>query len=238
MANTLEQIRAAFAPLKKLSDVEQTFEMEGVKFTLARIPPLQEVEVLKFVDPQAEGTSAILATTDAYRHALLSYAIVQINDLDLRASDVDTGERTLEGRAITQAKPDVVRQIVESLDRDLTVAMMARYGEMMEHQGIKIRKATVWNPVELDLEIEFLKTRIEELEAKKESALALARESNPVLAQAQQGVTYFQQTKRPPAPLTEPEETESGSFQDAEEVLPSRVAPHVAARARGLRESP
>jgi hypothetical protein len=229
---TFDQIRQALNPIRKLVDQEAHFEIEGVAFTLTRITPVQEIEVIRAFDNPSETTADTLATQDRYRNTLLGYSIVQIGSVDLRADEVDTGDRTPEGKPIRQPKVDAVRQILETLDRNIGIALQARYGEMMEQQEIRVRKATNWNPQDLDIEIGYLKTRIEELEHKKEAVLQVEKERNPVLTAAQQGVAYFRQA-RPPVPLDEPEDQES-SFQDVE----PNPAPRVAARAVGLRENP
>lgn len=227
---TIDQIRKALAPIRKLVDQETVYEIEGVSFTLARIAPNLEPEVLKEMNTQSDTPAEILASTDRYRNALLSHAIIQIGDVDLRHPEIDTGDRTPEGKVIYQAKTEVVRQILEPLDRNIGLALMARYGDMMERQEIRVRKATTWNPQDLDIEIQYLETRIEELKQRKEAVFQTERERNPVLTQAQQGVAYYRQPEPPKVNLDVDEPMES-SFQDA-------PVPHVAARAVGLRENP
>ena len=170
----LSQLQKAFEPLTKLSQAEAKVEVAGVDVYLRLLSPDEELECQQeaqslFSDDEEEDVDDIARTKaiqflDTFRLGVLSRAIVQIGDNDLRGvSVVETGEVLDNGVSIKVTKVQAVRTIVESFPRSIQVRLMQEFHILTESVSQVVEKAIIGEYSASEAEIEDLENRIKEI---------------------------------------------------------------------------
>lgn len=189
----IEALEQALASIEAVGHEELTFQVggdEGVTVTLCLVAPEEEVEVQRYaqeaIDAGEDGNAAkdaAMEFLDRWKYGLLSYAIVQIDNLDFRDVEyVETGETLDNGKAIRKPKHVVVRNLIRKLwKRPILNRVFHKYTELQERAESKAEKVIEYTPSELGAEIERLEERLAALKAEQE-AQQQAKE-DPVSAQ-------------------------------------------------------
>jgi len=137
----------ALAPLRDVGNDELTFEVEDGdvtnEITVRPLLPPEETLVQRQAQSALEGKTdnkgnvdryAMLDFFDLFRRETLAYAIVQVNDLDLRDVEyVATGEKTKTGKAVRVPKHVALRKLLAKWSRPMIMAAFTKYGELLTH---------------------------------------------------------------------------------------------------------
>ena len=178
--NTLKQ---ALAPLTKWGQEELSFEVEGVQVALRPLLPSEELECQKFAiktlqeDLQQEGLGEEDQITrmsqmkyfDDYRAVVLSYAIVQIGDTNLRKEkSVETGE-VVEGVRVRVPLHVAMRKIIsESWSRGMIAIAFSKYGDLVTRIAEKADRIVKESVSDMDAEIQRVEARLKFLREERE----------------------------------------------------------------------
>lgn len=177
MQIAFEALEKALAPIEKIGQGEKTFPVGSCPVTVRVLTPEEEVEVQQYSN-EALGSGESMSSTAAYlerfKVAVLSHAICQVGDQDLRDVDfVETGEKLENGQAIKVTKLMAIRKLILRWTGSIRIALFKKYGELLIEVESRAEKAVSFEPSDLEAEIERLEKRMEELKAEKE------RRSNP-----------------------------------------------------------
>ena len=190
---SLDLLREAMQPLIEVGKDEIEFDAFGTTVALRPLLPKEEVLVQRAAaivveqnrrfeeslrektggEDTAETDSMTRASAldyfDRFRVEVISHALVQVGDLDLRGVDfVATGETLPNGNPVKVAKPVALRPLVENWSRAMISLVFAKYGELMDTLNKTADEVVEDTPADLDSEIERLETRL--AEAKLERA--------------------------------------------------------------------
>lgn len=179
---SLEQV------LSKVSQIgkgELPFEIDGTRIVLRVTDPDEDVEAQTWARAGVEGIDDAarreITFRNLLRRAILGFAIVQIDNLDLRGVDrIDTGERLPDGTPIMLPRSTALRKIVEGWSNTLQVAVFQKYNELYQRVDRDAFARIKFMPGYLDGEIEVLKKRLATLEAEKANEERLG--TNPIAA--------------------------------------------------------
>ena len=175
MAVSLDLLRAAVQPIIALTEDEIAFEVEGVHLSLRPMTPKEELAVQRVLtdvsDTEDEDEQFnVMEYFTQFRVETLSYAIVEINGIDLRnETTIATGETTPDGKPIRVAKNIALRGIVEKWPRQVVTLAFTKYGEVVRRSTARVEKFIDKNESDLDSEIERLETRLKQLQQERAS---------------------------------------------------------------------
>ena len=182
----LQSLRTVLAPLTAFGADEFTFDVEGTEVTLRALLPWEEVAVqehsaLVVADSTEEGEdSDILSRAtavhffDKFRIEVISYALVQIGDTDLRnMKTVETGEKLDNGVAVKVTKQVALRKIItESWSRGMITITFSKLGDLVSQIAEKADKVARESVADLDAEISRLDNRLVALREERERRAA------------------------------------------------------------------
>jgi len=178
MSIDISVLEAALAPLEEVGQGEVTFPVNGVDVTLRMVLPEQEIEVQRHAVQVFEegGTTedrhSVLDYADRLKRGVLSYALVQIGDIDLRDVDrIETGEETPKGKPITEARHEVMRRLVAKWTRPILTNVFAKYVEMSKKVSDKADEVITFEPSDLQTEIERTEERLKDLKEEMEESI-------------------------------------------------------------------
>ncbi len=178
MTINLEALEQAFAAVEEIGKGETTFDVGGTPITLRVILPTEETAVQEWAsvelpnedDSDEEAGASVFKFLDRFKLGTLSYAVVQMGDLDLRGVDfVPTGETLPNDKAVKVPRHEAVRKFVARWSSTIRDGVFKKYGEMVEEVGAKAEKAIEFKPSDFDGEIERLQARIKELHVQAEA---------------------------------------------------------------------
>lgn len=187
---SLSHLKQALAPLETFGKNEHTFQMNGLDITIRPMLPIEEISVQKYASSVLEESKSnnvdlesdqnmtratALDYFDRFRVEVLSYAIVQIGDLNLRnEKTVATGEMLDNGVEVKVPKQQALRQLIlESWSRGaLTIAFEA-YGELVQSIQNDLEEITKKTAEDLDLEISRLEDKLNELKSERQKRTEL-----------------------------------------------------------------
>lgn len=172
----LKTLELAFAPIQEIGEGELLFEAEGFTLVVRTLIPDEEVECARYASEAVpEGTtdpSSAIDYVDRYRRAVLSYALVQIGDTDLRGVRViATGETLSNGKPKSIPKHEAVRQLLQAWSKPLLARCLSQFHHLINEVEKRVRDAIQYTPSDIDAEIEALQERIQTLKAEKEEQL-------------------------------------------------------------------
>lgn len=172
----LDQLKKALEPLVELSRAETSFDVMGTTVHLRLLSPDEELqcqqEAQQFIsevedDDEVEDLSRTRAIRflDGFRLSILSRAIVQINDLDLRDMQyIETGEELANGVKVKVLKTQAVRDIIIKFPRQIQVFVMQKFHILTESVSVVVGDNLESDFSDDDAEIQMME---EELQRKK-----------------------------------------------------------------------
>lgn len=184
VAVSLDLLRAAVQPIAALTSDEIAFDVEGVHLVLRPMTPKEEMAVQRVLTEVPEGQDAeaefnVMEYFTQFRVEVLSYAIVEINGIDLRnETTISTGEATPDGKPIRVLKNVALRGIVEKWPRQVVTLAFSKYGDIVRQVTAKVEKFIAKNDTDLDVEIERLEARLKQLRMERASRAA----GNPMIS--------------------------------------------------------
>lgn len=171
----LQALESALAAVEDVGKGEHSFTIHGTSFTLRVLIPEEEVEVQKYAAGALKGGDedeqhTAMSFMDRFQTGLLSHAIIQINELDLRAEKfVETGEVLPNGKAVKIPKSEALQGLIKGWGRHLLTGVFRKYAELLAKVEKDAEDAIEFEPVDIDAEIDRLEERLEEMrEAKRQ----------------------------------------------------------------------
>lgn len=169
----LKSLELAFSPIQEIGQGELSFDAEGFTLTVRTLLPEEELECARFaseaVREDTTDPSAAIEYVDRYRRAVLSYALVQIGDTDLRdVRVVSTGETLSNGKPKTITKPEAVRRLLQTWSKPLLSRCFSNFHSLINQVEKRVEQAIHYTPADPEAEIEALQERIQNLKADKE----------------------------------------------------------------------
>lgn len=146
----LEQLKKALEPIVELSRAETIVDVLGTEVHLRLLSPDEELQcqqeaqqfIADFADEdEIEDLSRTKAIRflDGFRLSILSRAIVQINELDLRGVDyLETGEELANGVKVKILKTQAVRDILLEFPRQIQVVLMQKFHILTESISVVV----------------------------------------------------------------------------------------------------
>lgn len=174
----LQDLENAFSPITEIGREELTFEACGRSMTVRQVPSEEEVEVSRYARVHLEQTAedasdadkeaALQSFLDRFKIGVLSYAIVEIDGMDLRGVDfIPTGEVLDNGVPVRITKFQAIEKIISGWPRNVLNSVYVMYGELSTRIELKAEKVIHFNHTDLDAEIERLETRLADLKKAK-----------------------------------------------------------------------
>jgi hypothetical protein len=165
----LAALEKALSAVEEVGKGEHSFTIHGTSFTLRVLLPEEEVEVQKYAatalstgDEEEQHTA--MSFMDRFQTSLLSHAIIQLNELDLRHEKfIETGETLPNGQPVKIPKPDALTGLIREWGRHLLTGVFRKYAELLAKVEKDAEAAIVFEPVDLDAEINRLEGRLSEL---------------------------------------------------------------------------
>ena len=181
MQITLEALELALAPIRKIAVGEIVFDVnvEGQPLSVAlrNLSPEEEVEVQKYAN-QAITNDADESTSNAaadymerFKVALLSHALVGIGPADLRdVQYVETGETLANGQKVKVPRYQAVRKLMQDQKwgGSVRIAMFGKYNELTVRMEQTAEQSILFEPSDLDTEIERQEKRLVQLKEERE----------------------------------------------------------------------
>lgn len=222
----MDILESAFAEVEQIGKGECTFDVGGTPITLRVLLPNEEAHVRE-VATQAYPTSEeavddassqenlqnVFRFMNDYKLTVLSYAVCQVGDTDLRDElYVETGENLPNGKPVKISRQEAMRKIILRWSIFVRDGCFRKYKELIDEVEKKAESAISFKPADLESEIERLQARLGEIQAQKESEnsqnshLDLVRQiddmGNPVQAEA--APQADSEPLAPPAPQAAP----------------------------------
>lgn len=243
----LSDLQKALSPIAQLGKGELSIQIENLDVTLRVITAQEQRHCMEYGRGD-DGENAVMSEfIERYRAALLSYAIVQIGSMNLR--NVNTIETDDGGRVM---KHLALREMVErDFSANVTNKLFQCYSTLATRVDLEVEQKVRYFPQDLDVEIDRLSRRIEELKAEKEKAQVKPSEVLETLRELSQQSTQLHthpdEIEEMVSPTPQPREPISpkkapppvSSFSDMNEVsLEQEEARLAAARLAALQEEP
>jgi len=180
----LNALKEALAPLAKIGRDELTFESGGMQLTLRPLLPMEEVAVQRYaasvldkiqtdegLNPTDQmSRAAALDYFDRFRIEIIAYALVQIDDLDLRDVDkIPTGETLENGTPIQMSRMRAMREVVYDWSRAMLTVCFAKYGDLVQKIATEADKIASSSISDIDAEIERVEERLQMLKEDRET---------------------------------------------------------------------
>ena len=180
----LDLLREAMQPLAEVGKDEIEFDAYGVTLALRPLLPKEEVLVQRAAavvveqnkrfeasireqsgedssEAESMTRASVLDYFDRFRTSVISFALVQVGDLDLRGVEfLATGETLPNGNPVKVPKQVAIGQLVETWSRPMISLVFAKYGELMDRLNKEAGETVEDEPSDLDAEIERLEERL------------------------------------------------------------------------------
>lgn len=241
----MQALERALAPVEAVGRDEITFTAEDHTITLRPILPHEEVVVQKRAQAALadqkddEGTDryAALDYFNTFRIETLSFALAEVNGLDLREVEyVATGEKTEGGKPVRVPRNAAVRKMLQRWSLAMLKAAYGQYAELLTRIGEKGEKLVEYEPADIKAELERLKKRQadleDELQRRAEGDPNLTAEQVRAIQEGAEAATHplistgdVAESERPPRrrappaeePVEPPEPAETTSVADEEQ---------------------
>jgi hypothetical protein len=180
----LQSLREVLEPLTKFGQDEFTFEVEGLKVTIRPLLPREEIacqqyssQVLKDTQEEEElgdddplTRAASLRYFDQFRSEVISYALVQVGENDLRnVKALATGKKLEDGTPVRVPLQRALRDLINaSWSRAMITICFAKYGDMVTVISEKADKIAKDSIADLDAEIERVEARLERIRSERD----------------------------------------------------------------------
>lgn len=192
MLINLSALTEALAPIEQIGKGEQEVLVDNTCLTLRTLLPDEMVETQKLARVSIEESDDYPKFLEVYKRTVLSYAIIQVNDLDLR------GQKYLEtehpdgtpDKTVKVEKPTALRKVIETWSGTTISYVFEKYGDLQRRVDIEAEQLIQYIPSDLAAEIERLETRLKELKTEQE------RQQNPTpkVSELMDTVTKVSQT--------------------------------------------
>jgi len=175
MSINLQALEQALAAVEEVGKGELSFEINNTTMTLRVLMPEEEVEVQKYaavaLNSGEEGEQhTAMAFLDRFKTAIISYALVEIDDLDLRDAEfIETGEKLPNGKIVKIPKAEALQKIIRGWTRHLLIGVFRKYAELLAKVEKVAEDSIEFEPVDIDTEIQRLEERLAELRESKEA---------------------------------------------------------------------
>lgn len=252
MQISFEALERALAPIEEIGQGELTFPIGTVNITLRVLTPEQEVDVQRYASEAVQDKDESVSNTadylERFKIAILSHAITQVGDQDLRDVDlVETGEKLPNGVSVKLPKVQALRKVLLKWTGTIRTNVFRKYGELIERVERKAEIAIQFDPADLDAEIERVEGRLAALKEDREKAQkaepspvnkmvkALARSDQAEQSEFREQLDQFSASRAGVelAPEPQPEETAPVAPQAPQErrsILPTAAPPPGALR--------
>ena len=190
----IQALEQAFSKVSEIGKGELTFDLDGTSITVRTLLPSEEVAIQKYAsvvleESKEDSLSAGQEYLDRFQTSILSYAIVQINGLDLRDSQyIATGEVLPNGQEIKKPRTEVVRGLVTSWSRPVRSAAFRKVGELLDKVHKETSQLIRYETVDLEDEIKDLENRLAELKATLQQRKEDVQAKHPFVESVQQQV--------------------------------------------------
>ena len=180
----LTALKEALAPLSKIGRDELTFETGGMQLTLRPLLPMEEVAVQRYaasvldkiqtdegLNPTDQmSRAAALDYFDRFRIEIIAYALVQIDDLNLReVKSIPTGETLENGTAVQMSRTMAMREVVYDWSRAMITVCFAKYGDLVQKIAEEADKIASSSIADIDSEIERIEERLSALKEDRDT---------------------------------------------------------------------
>lgn len=182
----INSLKNAFSNISEIGKGEETFTLSDTEITIRLLLPKEETEVQKlsaqaYAEENKETPDTNVATTrylETFKLAVLSYAIVQVGEFDLRGVDfVPTGDVLPNGKQVKITKFKAMRDLLLTFSRKAVDNIFQRYNDLSALTEIHSDKALVYEPLDLSEEISNLEERLEELRRRQKNSAAFANKN-------------------------------------------------------------
>ena len=173
MGLSLKDLRELMAPLTELGKGESTFDINGLAITIRTLTPEEEIATQRYArgaltDGEANDQINALDYLDKFRISCLSYAIVQIGNLDFRnVTTVETGDKLPNGVAVKVKKHEAIMQVMESWSRAMVTAIFQRFTVLAEKIESQVEENLKYDDDHIDAEVARLEEKLSELRSMK-----------------------------------------------------------------------
>ena len=219
----LNSLKNAFSKIAEIGKGEDTFDLNGTKITIRLLLPSEEVEVQKqssfayTEEGKESGENSTLATTkylETFKLGVLSYAIVRVNDLDLRNVEyIPTGEHLPNGKPVRITKIKAVKDLLLSFSRRAVDTIFQKYTDLSTKTDIESDNALDYTPLDISEEITRLEERLEELKRKQETSQNFGKKTEETVEET------------PTTIVEEETKSEPQTETPRQRVMPQQVAP-------------
>lgn len=220
-------LEKALQPISRIGMDEVQFEARGDVIVLRPIRPHEEVIVGRYARealaevPEGEDTDQVSAMEyiNRYKVMTLAFAVVQINDLDLRDQDyVVMPEKTDSGRPIRVPKHIAMRDLITKMWSPTMIrSAHTKYSQLLEAIAKEYVDLVETDPSDLDTEIARLEQELQRLKSEREARAT--GDSNVKKSDLQR---IFEQSP-PPAPPRSPTPQAAVVEPDPEPVTMDRM---------------
>jgi hypothetical protein len=180
---TIADLKAAMAPIAQIGKGELVFDIQGTTIALRALTPAEEIQVQRFARASlAEGDltdqANALEYLDKFRVGSLGYSLVQVGELSFRDLEtIETGAKLSNGVTVKIPKNEAIQQLVHTWSRNMTVAVFAKFAELMNRVEKEVDDVIDFEPVDYDAEITRLEEKLREL--KEERGRQKVSQSDP-----------------------------------------------------------
>ena len=174
----MEALKRALAPIEQVGKDEAVFDVEGHTLAIRPLLPKEEVEVQRFSQEVLKGHQddkgtdryAAMDYFDTFRVEALSYALVQVDGLDLREVEyIATGEMNTAGKPIRVPRHVALRSIIKGWSRIMIMGAFDKYTELLSRVEEKAETLIKFDPADLGVEIDRVEKRLEKLKAERDT---------------------------------------------------------------------
>lgn len=174
---SFKALESALSHIEAVGKSEITFDVSGIPVTLRVLLPEEEIvakryarEVLTEKSSQDnQDNQDVLEYVERFKIAVLSYAICAVGDTDLREVQyIDTGETLENGTPIKELKHLAMRRLLLRWTQDARSILFNKYSDLLVTVELQAEKGIVYDPVDLDTEIDRLEKRILALKGEKD----------------------------------------------------------------------
>lgn len=161
----LQMLEEAFAPIAEIGKGELSVKMGDLHVTLRVLTPEELINSQQYASAEGEETSIALYV-ERLKLSMLSYAIVQVGNNDLRnVSYIPTDSGKVERHV-------AIRKLIEKWASHSRDFLFQRYGDLQLRVGMEAEKLIQFTPPDLEAEIRRLEDRLTDLKAERDKGTA------------------------------------------------------------------
>ena len=169
---TLEDLGRAFAPVEEIGKKELTIPVGSTTITLRALLPEEESKIQKEAATSDTTENGITEITDAleyidrFKVAAISHAIVAVGRNDFRnVQYVETGDVLDQGQKVKIPLHQAMRQMVLRWTGPTRTQIFKNYSDLLTEVEKDAETAIVYEPSDLETELEKAKAKVAKIEA-------------------------------------------------------------------------